>query len=249
MGWRAQTRCRRRAPFALALAAAVVIAGCGGDDDPIEPVTTEATTEESGSVSQEDFIAEADPRCAEANAAIANLSTGTETSSLASDQQLEITESLLGGLQAIGEPEDPDGSLTDYYNALEDEIAALEQQADAAASGDTATADSFESTISAVQTEAQSAAESYGFEECGQQGTALEPGDTSTTAVPTTPEVPATPVPVEPAAPVTPVEPVAPAPEPVPEAPPSGGTDTGGGTDGGGGGGGGGGSSGGISPG
>lgn len=247
MGWRARRQFGLRGTFTLALAAAALIAGCGGDDAPIEPVTTEATTEESGSVSQEDFIAEADPRCAEANAAIANLSAGTETSSLASDQQLEITESLRSGLQAIGEPEDPDGSLADYYSALEDEIAALEQQAEAAAGGDTATADSFESTIAAVQTEAQSAAESYGFEECGQQDTALETGDTSTMAVPTTPEVPVTPVePVAPVEPTVPVEPVTPAPaEPV--APPSGGTDTGGGappSSGGGSGGG----SGGISP-
>lgn len=225
-----------------ALAAGV---GCGDDDDPITPIatnSTEATTTTSGST--EDFIAGGDAICAEANAAVANLDGGASTSSLAAGQELDITQDLLDGLQGLGSPDDPSGALDRYYASLEEQISILGDQEAAATSGDAVAADALGTELEAAKSEALSAAGDFGFEVCGEAGTAL-PSD-PTPSVPATPVDPGTTPPVTPVEPEpVPAEPVAPVePEPVPAqpAPPTGGTGTGGGETGSG-------SSGGISPG
>ena len=209
---------------ALGVAAAVVaLGGCGDDEAPIEPLGTEAEATSPSSVETPEFIQSADARCAEANAAITALTAGSADGSLVALQQAEITQELLGGLQSLGSPEDPSGDLERYYGALEDEIAALEQQGEAAVSPS-----SPEGPLAAAQEEAASAAEDFGFEECGGTAIPVTPGDSGATAVPpvttTAPSVPVTPTTTTPAAPIEP----APAPAPVPEpAPPSGGTGAG----------------------
>lgn len=235
----------RVATILVGFASAALLASCGGDDAPIEPVTTDATGSSSASLSQDEFIASADARCGEANAAIANLTSGTEGGSAAVAQQLAITRGVLSGLQEIGTPDDPGGALDRYYAALGDEVDVLEQQETAVSSGDIATYDSLSTELDAARGKAQAAGEEYGFTECGQQGSTIAGGATpAATAAPTAP-APATttPAPTDPAIPVEPA--------PTAPAPPTGGT--GGGTatppPSGGTGGSSGGSSGGISPG
>jgi hypothetical protein len=235
-----------RGKVAIAASAAAVVAfaatGCGGDDSTIQSVSaTTSSTSTTVAVSTEEFITAADARCAEANAAIANLSGDATVSSTAVQQQLDITKQTLTGLQALGSPEDPDGSLDDFYAAMQEQVSVLKQQAAALASGDTAASDTLGVQLAQAESDAGTAAASFGLEECGQPGSTLSDGSTTTT----TPDPgAATPTATTPAAPVTP------APAPVtPAAPPTGGTGTGGAT----GGGapppaGGGGSSGGISP-
>lgn len=236
---------RRAATFVIGCASVALIAGCG-DDAPIEPISTEGTTASGAAVSQEEFIVSADARCSEANAAIANLSTETGTSATSVGQELQITQGVLDGLQGIGEAEDPDGSLGDFYAALEEEIAVLENQQTALSGGDVAGADALDADLTAARTDVEDAALSYGFEDCGQAGSTLpsDPSTGTTPAAPVTPTTPApattTPVPTTPV-PVTPTEP--------PVTPPSGGTGGGTATPPPAGGGGSSGSSGGISPG
>lgn len=205
-------------------------AGCGGDDDPITPISSSTTTSTTGAAaSDEEFIAGADSICAEANAAIANLASGTEATSTSVAQQREIIEGLIESLQGLGDPSDPDGTLAEYYGALEDQVAVLDEQESALTTGDTTAAAAFASELDLAESEGATAASDYGFSECGQEGTALPSGGTPGTTAPgtTEPGVPAAPAPVEPVP--APVEP-APAPvepEPVePAAPPSGGTGT-----------------------
>ena len=220
---------------ACAACALLVPIGCGGDDAPITSISTTETSSESDAPS-EDFISAADSRCAEANAAIANLSTGTEVTAVSAGQQLEITSDLLEGLQSLDPPSDP--ALDDYFAAVDEQISILEEQESAATSGDTATADALATELDAAQSDALSAATDYGFEECGQEGTTLPESSDPAEPVPGTEPAPVTPV--EPA-PVTPVEPVPAEPvpvepvEPVPvePAPPTGGTGSSGGTGGG----------------
>jgi len=210
----------------------LLVAGCGDDDAPIEPISTETTTSSSATLSQDEFIVSADARCAEANLAIANLSGGTGSSTSGVSQRLEITQGVLDGLQDIGEAEDPGGSLASYYAALEDQIAILEEQEAAIAGGDTAAADLLGADLSAAEAEAEDAALAYGFEDCGGSGTTLpETGvetDAGATVTPAPVEPPATPAPVEPVTPA-PVEPVPVEPVPV-EPPPAPSGGTGGGT-------------------
>ena len=231
----------------LAVAAIGVIAiwsaGCGGDDATTSSVTSSTTTG-AGGVSKDEFITAADARCAEANAAIANLTSDGSGSSTALQQQEDITKQTLKGLQALGKPDDPDGSLSDYYVAVKEQISVLGQQQSALASGDSATVESLSVQLDQAESDAQTAGESFGFDECGQSGTAISdtttgaPSDVAPTTTATTPPATTTtPVPTTTTpAPVT----------PPPSGAPSGGTSSGG-TSGGSSGGSG--SSGGISPG
>jgi len=214
-------------------------AGCG-DDDSTTAAVTPATDATAGAVSTEEFITAADARCAEANAAIANLSTEESASATTIQQELDITKETLKGLKSLGSPDDPDGSLADYYAAVEQEISLLGQEQSALATGDTVSAQAATAELEQARSDAQEAAESFGFEECGQEGAPIDAGDTTSGAPPaTTTTAPVAPTTTAPVAPTT-TAPVAP--------PPSGGTSGGTGT-GGGTGGTGGGSSGGISPG
>ncbi len=135
-----------------------------------------ATTESSS----EDFITAADSRCAEANAAIANLTSETSAA-----QELDITQGLLDGLQELDPPEDPTGALDRYFSALEDQIATLEEIEAAVASGDTTAVATLETQLETERSSALSAADEYGFDECGQEGTSLP--DDGTTGEPVTP--------------------------------------------------------------
>ena len=225
-----------------ALAAGTIwAAGCGGDDATTSSVTSSTTTSTTA-VSTEEFITAADARCAEANAAIANLTSDGSGSSTSLQQQADITKQTLTGLKSLGSPDDPDGSLADYYDAVKEQVSLLGQQEAAMASGDSAGAEALTTQLDQAETDAQTAAESFGFEECGQTGTAIST-DTSTTVAPS--DTPATTTP----APAT-TTPTATTPAPVTPAPSTGGTSGGtssggtGGTSGGGTGG----SSGGIAP-
>ena len=211
----------------VAVACAVGLAACGGDEAPIEPVSSTTTTTPGGALSQDDFIASADPRCAEANAAIANL--GDDSTAIG--QERSITEGLLDDLQAIGDGDDPDGSLADYYAALKDQVRILKQQETATNEGDVTTVSSLESELDAAKADAATAAGQYGFVDCGGSGTTLpddgtEPGATTTTPAPVTPTPAPTPTPTP--APVDPGgtgggTPPTPTPTPTPTPPPSGG--------------------------
>jgi hypothetical protein len=234
----------KAARLAVAATAAIAVSagGCGGDDSTTSSVTSSADAT-SGTVSTEEFITAADARCAEANAAIANLSSDTAASATTVEQELNITRQTLKGLKSLGSPEDPDGSLADYYAAVKQEISLLGQEQSALATGDTVSVQAVTAELDQARSDARDAAQSFGFEECGRQGSPIDSGDTTSggaepTTTTTAPTVPTTTVPVTP----TTTAPVAP--------PPSGGTSGGTGTGGGGTGtGGGGGSSGGISPG
>jgi hypothetical protein len=205
-----------RGKVAIATSAAAIlvfpIAGCGGDDSTIQSVSASTSTSSApAAVATDEFITAADARCAEANAAIANLSTDTAASSSTVQQQLSITKGTLSGLKALGEPEDPDGSLADYYAAMQDQISTLKQQQTALASGDTAAYESLGVELDQSMSDAESAAGEFGLEECGGQGSSLPSGSSTTTAPDTdtgavTPTT-TTPAPAEPATPVTPVTP------------------------------------------
>jgi len=213
---------RGRVAATVAFASLVVLlGGCGDDDAPITTISTEAETTEATGASVEEFIVSADARCAEANAALA--AVGTDSSSIGIGQRLEITQEVLSGLQGLGAPEDPDGDLAAYLQALKAQISLLEEQESAAATNDTATVESLQVELDAAEADALAAGEAFGFEDCGQPPSAVEGGTTTTSPGGTAPADPTATTPVTPA-PETPVEPI-PA-EPV--TPPAGGTDTGG---------------------
>ncbi len=208
-----------------------LLAGCGGDDSPIEPVeTTESgTDEQSNELSKADFIAEVDPRCAEASVAIAGLSSGTASGNLAllATQEEAITKGLLQRIRDVAASDDS-GALDRYLSALQEQVSLSGRRATAADSADTATYETLGAELAQAKADALAAAGEYGFEDCGQEVTAIEPSTDGGTVAP------------------------APAPAPAPSAPSDGGGTSGGSGGGGSGGGSGGGDSGGsggVSPG
>lgn len=193
---------RRRVATILATGVALAaLGGCGDNNAPIQTISTDSETAASA-LSQDDFISGADSRCAEANSAIANLGSSDVTSSVAIGQQLQITEEVLTGIQALGPPADSTGDLASFLKGLQSQVRILKQQQTAATSGDTATVDSLSAQLAQAESETEAAATSYGFDECGQPPSASV--STGGTASPSTTPVPATTTAVTPTTPVEP---------------------------------------------
>jgi peptidoglycan DL-endopeptidase CwlO len=204
--------------------AALAFTGCGGDDDSVTETPVQGTGG-AEQVSKEEFISEADGVCAEVNAAVGTLDSSATDAASAVAQKADLYEGMIERIRDIGEPDD-DAGLADFFTAGEELVQAEQDARLAAEQGDDAGLAAAESDASSALASFQSAAEAYGFEECGQ-------GPSAPSAIP---QAPVTTTPGAPA-PATPSTPVAPAPAPVPApapapAPtaPTGGAATGGGT-------------------
>ena len=211
----------------LLLAVPIAIGGCGGGDDSSSDTSVlTPTVSEPAPPSRDEFITSADGICAEVNAAIGGLESSDTSSGSADDQRADLYTGMMERIRGLGTPTD-DSGLQGFLDAG-DALVDAEQGGDPVA-------------ISSAEAEFASAADSFGFQDCGQG-----PSSPSSSTTAPAPSAPATPV--TPAAPTVPVAPAAPAPAPAP-APPSGGTGGAGGGTGGGGTGGTSGGSGGVGPG
>lgn len=216
----------------LAVAAALITAGCG-DSNPAPVVSVSGPSGASGgggssALTKADFIKQADSICQEANSAIASLSGGANIDATTqASQELEITRSEQQSLESLTAPSQDSSTLKDFLAAIKNEVDALTSLSSAVASGgDTSAADS---ELAGAKSNAQSAATSYGFQDCANAKTPpTQPGGTvTTTPVPTTtvPVTPTTTPTVTPTVPVTPTPaPPAPSGGGTGSAPPSGGT-------------------------
>jgi hypothetical protein len=230
-------------PLALALVLAVGIAGCGGGDD--SGSTTAAITETTAppALTKEELIAQGDAICAEVNAAVGTVSASNTEGTSQIGQEANLYSGMVERIKDLGTPEDSSGYAE--FIAAADELSQAESDAELASErGDEGGLAAAEEEASSALASFQSAAASYGFEDCSEG--------------PSAPVAPATSAPSEEeeAVPSEGVEAeaeeeAAPEAEPAPEtggaggaaeaAPPSGGGTSGGGTSGG--------SSGGIGPG
>jgi peptidoglycan DL-endopeptidase CwlO len=218
----------------LAAVTAVLLVGCGGDDD--SSITT-VQTEPPQTLTKDDLIEQGDAICEETDTALVSLSE-SETPGDASTQiaqERDLTEGMLEQLRNLGAPAEDQQTLNEFLDSLESVVDNLDKQELAAERDDSATLGELQTEEASLRADAQAAATDYGFKECGEGAgaapTATEPGAGTAPA----PPAPAAPAPAAPAPPGT----AAPA-------PPTGGT--GGGTGAGGTGGGGGAGSGGVSP-
>lgn len=206
----------------LSLAAALMLSACGDDEAPIEPI--EATTTPEAGLSEpataEEFVSAADPLCADALEAIAGLEGGTSAGSLSlqASQERQLTEGLIAELEALGPPAEP--AISDFLAALEEQVVLLREREAAAETDDTVTFEALAGDLSQAKADALDAAAEAGFEECGEDGVSVEPGDDTTTS-PSENGGTTVPAPTPTPAP-TPV----PAPVPVPPADDGGGTGT-----------------------
>jgi hypothetical protein len=146
-------------------------------------------------LSKDELISQGDAICAEVNAALAAVSSNTASSESQVSQVADLYIGMVDSLQGLGTPDDDDAGYDEVMSAADD-LAQAESDAKLADErGDSA-------ALSAAQTEAtssliafQGAAQSYGFDDCGQgpgvSATAAAPTGTDTTPT-TTPTAPST---------------------------------------------------------
>ena len=195
----------------------LLVKSCGGDDSET-PVTTVGTTDTAAPalLTRDEYIAQADAVCAEANSAVGSLDPADPQ---ATADEFEITSGELAQLRQL-EPEKKDATLKQFLSRLTAVVKALESKATALERGDTVTADEAQVDIDTNEAEARELGTEYGFSDCGQfldagdgpsagNNAATAPSmDTGTGAVPVTPTT-TTPVTPTETTPVTPTEPPA----------------------------------------
>lgn len=189
----------------IGLIVAIASAGDGGSDST--PVTT--TTE---AASKTEFIASADGICAETATAIANLSSDDVAQQ--AKQELDFTKSQLSQIKALPQPTADKAKLDAFYTSLKDQIESLTKKVDAANSGDSTELATVDTQLASAEANVRAAAQSYGMEQCGEEGEVSSGGgggNAATTTPPVTTTAPVAPTTTTPVAPAT-TTPVAPTP-------------------------------------
>jgi hypothetical protein len=146
---------------------ALAIGGCGGGDGgdttaaPVAP-----TVETPAALSKEELIAQGDAICAEVNAAV-----GTVTTTGADGQASQVADLYSGmveRLKDLGSPSD-DASGYDEFIAAAEGLAQAESDVELAAErGEEDALLTAESEASSALSSFQSAATSFGFDQCGE---------------------------------------------------------------------------------
>jgi uncharacterized membrane protein YgcG len=220
----------RHRSIALALPlAALAIAGCGGGgDDSTESAPPVATTPTTTVLTKEELIEQGDAICAEVNAAIGGIgaSSGAEAVN-PTGQVADLYVGMVESLKRLGTPEEADGYPE--FAAAADELSQTEGEVKLAAErADSEALTTAESSASSALASFQSAAQAYGFEDCGSGPSTPVPGTPA--EAPVEEESPGG---IEEEAEVAPEE-VEPAPETGGAGTAGGGAEAGGGTEGGG---------------
>lgn len=166
--------------LAVCLAATGILAGCGDNSPettlPITAVSTE--TQATEALSKTAFIAEADARCAETNAAIQQYVDAGEGFSGAAEIA-DLRQGLLDQLKELGPPTEDRATLDEFLTGLENQVEAGQQIGKALDAGtDTAT---YETDLATARTDAETAAAAYGFKECGTSKTSTTTSSSSST--------------------------------------------------------------------
>jgi hypothetical protein len=163
----------RRLLAISAVLLALAIAGCGGGDDEGSPAAAPVETTEAATLSREELLAQGDAICAEVNAAV-----GTVGSTSAAAGQAEQVAGLYGGmverLQGLGAPSDDSAGYTEFIAAAEALTQAQDNVKLAAERGE-GESEAEEEAASAL-TAFQSAATSFGLEQCAEAPAAPAPG-------------------------------------------------------------------------
>jgi hypothetical protein len=159
---------RRLLPILAFVALALALSGCGGgggdDSTAPPPEATEATT----ALSKEELIAQGDAICAEVNAAVGTVGS---TSSGAGGQATQVA-SLYGGmaerLKGLGAPSDESTGYPEFISSAEALAQAEDDLALASEREEGESLPEAEAEASSALASFQSAASSFGLEECAE---------------------------------------------------------------------------------
>jgi hypothetical protein len=155
--------------------AALAIAGCGGGGGDSTASAPVETTETTAALSKEELIAQGDAICAEVNAAVGTVGS---TSSSASGQANQVAD-LYGGmterLKGLGAPSDDSSGYAEFVAAAEGLSQAESNVSLAAGRGEEEALASAETEAGSALASFQSAASSFGFEDCAESPAAPSP--------------------------------------------------------------------------
>jgi hypothetical protein len=152
---------------ALALAAGLIVAGCGGGGGSSSSTTTNAEP-----LTKQELIAKGDAICKQALGEFQQLQqnppTTAEDAATLTQNLIDITQTELTQLRELTPPSTLESSLDDYLEALDKNIAVLKQGLEAAQHNDaTGYAKAQAKTVS-TQVERLQLARAVGFEECSR---------------------------------------------------------------------------------
>jgi hypothetical protein len=142
--------------------AGLALSACGGDSSPETPIVVPTETQQSLDKSQ--FIAQADSACAEANASIEQFAASGQGVTEA-DQIAQIRQGVIDQINDLGPPADDKATLDQFLSAMADQVAAGQKIGLASQRGEDTT--QFETELDTAKSEAETAASTYGFKECG----------------------------------------------------------------------------------
>jgi hypothetical protein len=154
--------------LAGAISVGVILSACGGDSSPevLITVPTATTASSSSSLTKEEFIAQADQICAETNASIQQFAAAGQGETEAA-QIAQLRQDTVDKINALGPPADDKTTLDQYLSAMADQVAAGQKIGLAVQRGeDTA---EFDTELQSAKSDAETAASTYGFQDCGQQ--------------------------------------------------------------------------------
>jgi hypothetical protein len=147
--------------------AVLAIAGCGGGGD--DSTSTAATTETTVALSKADLISQGDAICGEVNKAVGAAEIVTaeggepELATKVSGLYIGMVESI----KALGTPDE--GAGYPEFIAAADRLSSAEDEVKLAAEReDTAALEEATGAAGSAREEFQSAADEYGFEDCGE---------------------------------------------------------------------------------
>jgi hypothetical protein len=154
-------RLRRAFVPVAAVGAGLALAACGGDSSPETPIAVPTSTQPSQGGTQ--FIAQADSICAEANSSIDQFAASGQGLTEA-DQIAQLRQGVVDQIKQLNPPSDT--NLDAFLKAMTDQVTAGKKIGLALQRGEDTT--EFESELDSAKTQAEQAASSYGFKECGQ---------------------------------------------------------------------------------
>jgi predicted small lipoprotein YifL len=177
-----------------AVVAVLALSACGGDSSPEQQINV--PTETQASLDKAQFIAQADSICAEANASIEQFAAAGQGVTEA-DQIAQLRQGVVDQINELGPPSEDRTTLDQFLNAMTAQVSAGEKIGLASERGEDTS--QFETELDTAKSEAETAASTYGFKECGSpisssstsSSTAGGTADTGGTVTPTAPSTPA----------------------------------------------------------
>jgi hypothetical protein len=166
----------------VVVGAGLALSACGGDSSPETPIVV--PTETTQSLDKTEFIAQADSACAEANAQITEFAAAGQGVTEA-DQIAQIRQGVVDQINDLGPPADDKATLDQFLTAMSAQVSAGQKIGLASQRGEDTT--QFETELDTAKSEAEAAASTYGFKECGSpitsSSTSSSSSSTGTTGV------------------------------------------------------------------